>query len=99
MVLCWGRVRCGRSGVGGPAGVILRRYRAGAAAWSMEESNAYPVLEAEFRVAGADGAARGDRASLRDRKGERSRRRGRSEERRVGKECGRTCKSRWTPYH
>src|SRR3546814_18608148 len=23
----------------------------------------------------------------------------RSEERRVGKECGSTCKSRWTPYH
>src|SRR3546814_10958916 len=24
---------------------------------------------------------------------------GRSEERRVGKECGRTCRSRWSPYH
>src|SRR3546814_15319802 len=24
---------------------------------------------------------------------------GRSEERRVGKECGRTCSSRWSPYH
>src|SRR3546814_18397154 len=24
---------------------------------------------------------------------------GRSEERRVGKECGRKCRSRWTPYH
>src|SRR3546814_13267548 len=24
---------------------------------------------------------------------------GRSEERRVGKECVRTCRSRWTPYH
>src|SRR3546814_19972193 len=23
----------------------------------------------------------------------------RSEERRVGKECDRTCRSRWTPYH
>src|SRR3546814_13198291 len=23
----------------------------------------------------------------------------RSEERRVGKECGSTCKSRWSPYH
>src|SRR3546814_13660584 len=23
----------------------------------------------------------------------------RSEERRVGKECGRTCRSRWSPYH
>src|SRR3546814_9249606 len=25
--------------------------------------------------------------------------RGRSEERRVGKECVRTCRSRWSPYH
>src|SRR3546814_12866021 len=25
--------------------------------------------------------------------------RARSEERRVGKECGRTCRSRWSPYH
>src|SRR3546814_18382911 len=24
---------------------------------------------------------------------------GRSEERRVGKECGSTCRSRWAPYH
>src|SRR3546814_18571906 len=24
---------------------------------------------------------------------------GRSEERRVGKECGSTCRSRWSPYH
>ena len=27
------------------------------------------------------------------------RRRGRSEERRVGKECRLTCRSRWSPYH
>src|SRR3546814_20018505 len=26
-------------------------------------------------------------------------RRGRSEERRVGRECGSTCRSRWWPYH
>src|SRR3546814_19608659 len=26
-------------------------------------------------------------------------RRGRSEERRVGQECVRTCRSRWSPYH
>src|SRR3546814_14283376 len=26
-------------------------------------------------------------------------RRSRSDERRVGKECGRTCRSRWAPYH
>src|SRR3546814_4696939 len=29
----------------------------------------------------------------------RPRRRGRSEERRVGKECVSTCRSRWSPYH
>src|SRR3546814_18936284 len=28
-----------------------------------------------------------------------STRRNRSEERRVGKECGSTCRSRWSPYH
>src|SRR3546814_20599155 len=28
-----------------------------------------------------------------------TRRRGRSEERRVGKECVSTCRSRWSPYH
>src|SRR3546814_11438411 len=28
-----------------------------------------------------------------------SKRRGRSEERRVGKECVSTCRSRWSPYH
>src|SRR3546814_8213758 len=31
--------------------------------------------------------------------GENKRQRGRSEERRVGKECGSTCRSRWSPYH
>ena len=28
-----------------------------------------------------------------------SARKGRSEERRVGKECLRLCRSRWSPYH
>src|SRR3546814_13439890 len=31
--------------------------------------------------------------------GERGRQLARSEERRVGKECVRTCRSRWSPYH
>src|SRR3546814_7581010 len=31
--------------------------------------------------------------------GRRDRREGRSEERRVGKECVSTCRSRWSPYH
>src|SRR3546814_4975684 len=30
---------------------------------------------------------------------QRDRHRGRSEERRVGKECVSTCRSRWSPYH
>src|SRR3546814_14357173 len=36
---------------------------------------------------------------VRRRKGARSPRRQRSEERRVGKECVRTCRSRWPPSH
>src|SRR3546814_2197092 len=37
---------------------------------------------------------------LADRTRERARRlQGRSEERRVGKECVSTCRSRWSPYH
>ena len=31
--------------------------------------------------------------------GENPEREGRSEERRVGKECLRLCRSRWSPYH
>src|SRR3546814_8392722 len=38
----------------------------------------------------------GDRATLRRSRSPRS---GRSEERRVGKECVSTCRSRWSPYH
>src|SRR3546814_1227185 len=37
------------------------------------------------------------RRRMRDRA--RKRPRGRSEERRVGKECVSTCRSRWSPYH
>ena len=33
------------------------------------------------------------------REGQRDGERGRSEERRVGKECLRLCRSRWSPYH
>src|SRR3546814_3475847 len=42
--------------------------------------------------AGADGAS-GDRGGHRRAAGKRS------EERRVGKECVSTCRSRWSPYH
>src|SRR3546814_16703944 len=45
--------------------------------------------------------SKGDRRSLRRRphRQERLWQRLRSEERRVGKECVSTCRSRWTPYH
>src|SRR3546814_8229916 len=43
------------------------------------------------RPAEPDAAALVQRRAHRDRK--------RSEERRVGKECVRTCRSRWSPYH
>src|SRR3546814_4341735 len=44
-----------------------------------------------------DDAANSMQSSLRDT--ESSLRSGRSEERRVGKECVSTCRSRWSPYH
>ena len=43
--------------------------------------------------------ARGQRNLLRRRDGQPPDRRPRSEERRVGKECGVMCRSRWSPYH
>src|SRR3546814_1485773 len=45
---------------------------------------------------GPDGADRRHRLVGGDAPGQR---RGRSEERRVGKECVRTCRSRWSPSH
>src|SRR3546814_7889266 len=39
------------------------------------------------------------RGPLPHRSGCTAERRGRSEERRVGKECVSTCRSRWSPYH
>src|SRR3546814_18568736 len=55
---------------------------------------ALPV-QCRARVAGARGAAQvfGQRVD------DRARRPGRSEERRVGKECVSTCRSRWSTYH
>src|SRR3546814_5695720 len=38
-------------------------------------------------------------SSSRHQRSRRSGQMGRSEERRVGKECVRTCRSRWSPYH
>src|SRR3546814_5661014 len=50
------------------------------------------LISALLLSAGAPAAARGDRN--RDQDNLR-----RSEERRVGKECVSTCRSRWSPYH
>src|SRR3546814_10065771 len=50
------------------------------------------VLEHDARI--------GDEASLVGIiQGDEGRQQGRSEERRVGKECVSTCRSRWSPYH
>src|SRR3546814_5589382 len=42
---------------------------------------------------------RNDRKAAQDRYAARKHYAGRSEERRVGKECVSTCRSRWSPYH
>src|SRR3546814_15743388 len=47
----------------------------------------------------SDAAARGRRTEPRQRRTVVLLHRGRSEERRVGKECVSTCRSRWSPYH
>src|SRR3546814_12834264 len=50
-------------------------------------------LGADARAGGADPSAAGVRAARR------AETQIRSEERRVGKECVSTCRSRWSPYH
>src|SRR3546814_15319366 len=52
--------------------------------------------KAAIRINGDD---RGDRHALFKIAGRRVERFARSEERRVGKECVSTCRSRWSPYH
>src|SRR3546814_9406397 len=60
------------------------------------QSERYHNEEAAVWVDGPDGGwhARQQRHGRREDQG-----RGRSEERRVGKECVSTCRSRWSPYH
>src|SRR3546814_7947851 len=53
------------------------------------------VLDAVDDIVIAIGIAAGDIAAFQPA----VRREGRSEERRVGKECVSTCRSRWSPYH
>src|SRR3546814_6185003 len=55
------------------------------------------MLDLLARPAEPDAAMLAQRAVHRDR--EPALRAGRSEERRVGKECVSTCRSRWSPYH
>ena len=58
--------------------------------WDIKQTYATIVphtLEEAYEV--ADAIERGDLDHLQ----------GRSEERRVGKECQRMCRSRWSPYH
>ena len=52
--------------------------------------DAVPELEKPFRAGGAGLAGEGGHLALTML---------RSEERRVGKECLRLCRSRWSPYH
>src|SRR3546814_9228581 len=54
---------------------------------------------AEPRLCAAPRSLGRDRFSVRVAERVRRRDRGRSEERRVGKECVSTCRSRWSPYH
>src|SRR3546814_18547992 len=60
------------------------RYRPGAAAGAKARSGAARAADRTRRCNAAD-----NRAALA----------ARSEERRVGKECVSTCRSRWSPYH
>src|SRR3546814_20555526 len=56
-------------------------------------------LGAGFQLASHDLDIRGAGNLLGDEQSGHIREIGRSEERRVGKECVRTCRSRWSPYH
>ena len=72
------------SAVGNQAfGGVLSRMSSGEGI--LDSGVAHPAIEAA--IAGARGSGSPLPASLR------------SEERRVGKECVRLCRSRWSPYH
>src|SRR3546814_12465072 len=62
--------------------------------WQLRAGCEQPRLVEQVAVAQVDDAVPGGM-----RLGEDRRRAGRSEERRVGKECVSTCRSRWSPYH
>src|SRR3546814_4910336 len=79
--------------------------------WSSDVCSSDLAVRAELVEAPFFLARQKKRAALRQAQGERSlvffassretipRARARSEERRVGKECVSTCRSRWSPYH
>src|SRR3546814_14490084 len=68
----------------------------------LAEAEPRPVLVVEQRAGGAGGDAGEAEGAARSVDGDAAEgraRRQRSEERRVGKECVSTCRSRWSPYH
>src|SRR3546814_165670 len=91
----------------------LRKARSGAIEFQYDEawlgwSHAFPAsLSLPLREDPYRGAEVGavfdnllpDSDALRERVAEKVGAEGRSEERRVGKECVSTCRSRWSPYH
>src|SRR3546814_1991409 len=60
---------------------------------------ALPISPADFAIRTDRLAVRGIGARLRTQALQSPRGQPRSEERRVGKECVSTCRSRWSPYH
>src|SRR3546814_12434471 len=72
----------------GQGQLAQERYQLGEAV-GVEMDHRMPAERDDFLDDGADGAAVGVGAEVAD---------DRSEERRVGKECVSTCRSRWSPY-
>src|SRR3546814_7024969 len=75
----------------------IRQMRAGqalASNWSHEQ-----MLEAYFNLVPLRGEAQGIGAGAQSLFGKKPAQMNRTDERRVGKECVSTCRSRWSPYH
>src|SRR3546814_13975838 len=86
LVFSWGAL-VGWVAVGGGEGPALPLLYAGSIAWVIGYDTIYALQDIE------DDALVGVKSSARVLG------RHRSEERRVGKECVSTCRSRWSPYH
>src|SRR3546814_13743381 len=72
---------------------IARRDAAG---MDVDDFGSGPARKHGARLTGAEAGPQGDKLTLPVAKPWGG---GRSEERRVGKECVSTCRSRWSPYH